>query len=168
MHLVSAAEIERLYPVSGYDDPHADELGHVPYTPEFFAALGTMIARKLHARTNRYKVIALDCDETLWDGVANPVAVRHLKEMSRGARLVIYETGNHKSAVGTATVVSVDATDPRKPLVKIEAGKAIAKPKSLAEIKADKRFKDSPLVRIGRLSVVPLTKEQYQVLTGSG
>jgi FkbH-like protein len=69
VHLVSAAEIDRLYPVSGYDDPHADELGHVPYTPEFFAALGTMIARKLHARTNRYKLIALDCDETLWDGV---------------------------------------------------------------------------------------------------
>ena len=69
VHLVSAAEIERLYPVSGYDDPHADELGHVPYTPEFFAALGTMIARLLHARTNRHKVIALDCDETLWGGV---------------------------------------------------------------------------------------------------
>ena len=79
VHLVSAAEIERLYPVSGYDDPHADELGHVPYTPEFFAALGTMIARKLHARTNRYKVIALDCDETLWDGVCGedgPLGVR--------------------------------------------------------------------------------------------
>jgi FkbH-like protein len=79
VHLVSAAEIERLYPVSGYDDPHADELGHVPYTPEFFAALGTMIARKIHARTNRYKVIALDCDETLWDGVCGedgPLGVR--------------------------------------------------------------------------------------------
>jgi FkbH-like protein len=79
VRLVSAAEIERLYPVPGYDDPHADELGHVPYTPEFFAALGTMIARKLHARTNRYKVIALDCDETLWDGVCGedgPLGVR--------------------------------------------------------------------------------------------
>ena len=69
VHLVSAGEIQRLYPVSNYDDPHADELGHVPYTPEFFAALGTMIARKVHARTNHSKVIALDCDETLWDGV---------------------------------------------------------------------------------------------------
>jgi FkbH-like protein len=79
LHLVNTAEIERLYPVSGYDDPHADELGHVPYTPEFFAALGTMIARKLHARTNRHKVIALDCDETLWDGVCGedgPLGVR--------------------------------------------------------------------------------------------
>ena len=79
VHLVNASDIERLYRVSGYDDPHADELGHVPYTPEFFAALGTIIARKIHARTNRYKVIALDCDETLWDGVCGedgPLGVR--------------------------------------------------------------------------------------------
>jgi len=70
VHLVTAAELRRFYPVSDYDDPHADELGHVPYTPEFFAALGTMIARKLYAaRTSRFKVIALDCDETLWSGV---------------------------------------------------------------------------------------------------
>ena len=70
VRLMTAGEIARLYPVPEYDDPHADELGHVPYTPEFFAVLGTLIARKLHAaRTNRYKVIALDCDETLWSGV---------------------------------------------------------------------------------------------------
>jgi len=70
VHLVTAGELARLYPVSEYDDPHADELGHVPYTPEFFAALGTVIARKLYAaRTSRHKVIALDCDETLWSGV---------------------------------------------------------------------------------------------------
>ena len=70
VHLVSSAEMERLYPVGNYYDPHADELGHVPYTPEQFAALGTMIARKLHAvRAGRYKVIALDCDETMWQGV---------------------------------------------------------------------------------------------------
>ncbi len=70
VHLVTAAEVERLYPVAKYDDPHADELGHVPYTPEFFAALGTLLARKLHAAVvSRYKVIALDCDETLWEGV---------------------------------------------------------------------------------------------------
>lgn len=70
VHLVTSGEIERLYPVPVYYDPHADELGHVPYTPEFFAALGTMIARQLHAnKTSRHKVIALDCDETLWRGV---------------------------------------------------------------------------------------------------
>jgi FkbH-like protein len=70
VHLATTGEIQRLYPVATYYDPHADELGHVPYTPEFFAALGTVIARQLHAhRTSRYKVIALDCDETLWRGV---------------------------------------------------------------------------------------------------
>lgn len=103
---------------------------------------------------------------TEWDGVSNPVAVRNLREMKPGARLVIYHTGDEKSAVGTATVVSVDTKDPKKPVVKIQAGKALAKPVTLEEVKKEKIFKDSPLVRIGRLSVVPLTKEQYVFLTG--
>ena len=60
---------------------------------------------------------------TVWDGVANPVALRHLREMKPGDRLVIYETGEHKSAVGTASVVSVDASDPKNPQVKIKVGK---------------------------------------------
>src|ERR1700675_1412235 len=103
---------------------------------------------------------------TEWEGVSNPAAVKNLREMSPGARLIIYETGARKSAVGTATVVSVDASDPKNPKVKIKAGKAIAKPVSLEEIKANKRFKDSPLVRMGRLSVVPLTKEQHEFFSG--
>ena len=104
---------------------------------------------------------------TTWDGVSNPVAVRHLREMSPGARLIIYETAERRCVVGTATVVSVDASDPKKPVVTIKAGKPLANQITLAQIKADKRFADSPLVRQGRLSVVPLTKEQYKVLTGS-
>jgi predicted RNA-binding protein with PUA-like domain len=103
---------------------------------------------------------------TIWDGVSNPVALKHLRGMKPGERLVIYETGDHKSAVGTATVASVDASDMRNPRVKIKAGKPLAKPVTLAEVKADKRFADSPLVRQGRLSVVPLSKEQYGFLTG--
>lgn len=103
--------------------------------------------------------------ETVWDGVSNPVAVRHLREMEPGAKLVIYETGDTKSAVGTASVVSVSATDPKNPKVKVKAGKAV-KPVTLAEIKANKLFADSPLVRMGRLSVVPLTAAQYKALTG--
>jgi predicted RNA-binding protein with PUA-like domain len=104
---------------------------------------------------------------TVWDGVSNPVAVRNLREMTAGARLVIYETADRKCVAGTATVVSVDASDPKKPLVTIKAGKPLAKEITLVQIKADKRFADSPLVRQGRLSVVPLTKEQYKALTGS-
>jgi len=103
---------------------------------------------------------------TLWDGVSNPAAVKNLREMAPGARLVIYETGDRKSAVGTATVVSVDASNPRDPKVKVKAGKPISKPLTLAEIKAHASFKDSPLVRQGRLSVVPLTVVQYKLLTG--
>jgi len=103
---------------------------------------------------------------TVWDGVSNPTAVKNLREMTPGARLIIYETGDRKSAVGTATVVSVDASDPRNPKVKIKAGKAIAKPVTLAEIKSHKLFADSALVRIGRLSVVPLTSAQYKFLIG--
>jgi predicted RNA-binding protein with PUA-like domain len=102
---------------------------------------------------------------TVWDGVSNPVALRNLGQMKPGVRLVIYETGDRKSAVGTASVVSVDLSNPKSPAVEIEAGKSLTKPITLAEIKANKLFADSPLVRQGRLSVVPLTPEQYKFFT---
>ena len=100
---------------------------------------------------------------TVWDGVSNPVALKFLRGMKAGERLLIYHTGEEKSVVGTAKVVTSDASDPKSPQVKIEAGKAL-KPVTLAEIKSNKLFADSPLVRQGRLSVVPLTPEQYQAL----
>ena len=103
---------------------------------------------------------------TVWDGVTNPVAVRHLREMKPGDRLVIYHTGDEKSAVGTASVMSVDASDAKTPLVKIKVGKALGKAVTLAEVKANKLFADSPLVRQGRLSVVPLSAAQFKFLTG--
>ena len=102
---------------------------------------------------------------TIWDGVTNPAAVKHLCEMKPGERLVVYHTGDEKSAVGTATVVSVDPSDAKPPKVKIKVGKALAKPVTLAEVKANKLFADSPLVRQGRLSVVPLTDAQYKFVT---
>jgi predicted RNA-binding protein with PUA-like domain len=103
---------------------------------------------------------------TIWDGVSNPVALKNLRAMKPGERLVIYHTGDEKSAVGTATVVSVDASDARNPQVKIKAGAAIAKPVTLADAKASDVFSGSPLVRQGRLSVVPLNSAQYKFLTG--
>ena len=122
----------------------------------------------LKTEPSEYSFADLSRDSvTLWDGVSNPVALKNLREMQPGARLVIYETGTCKSAVGTASVVSVDVSNPKNPAVKIKAGKALAKQISLAQIKGDKLFADSPLVRQGRLSVVPLTKEQYKFLTGS-
>jgi predicted RNA-binding protein with PUA-like domain len=103
---------------------------------------------------------------TVWDGVSNPVAVKNLARMKPGERLVIYHTGDEKRAVGTATVVSVDASDARNPRVTIKAAKANAKPVTLADAKANDIFADSPLVRQGRLSVVPLNEKQYKFLTG--
>src|SRR5215467_12991428 len=103
---------------------------------------------------------------TIWDGVTNPVAVRNLRGMKKGDKLVIYHTGDEKSAVGTAAVESVDATDPKVPKVRIKAGKLISHAVTLAEIKVSKLFADSALVRQGRLSVVPLSKEQYEWITG--
>jgi predicted RNA-binding protein with PUA-like domain len=104
--------------------------------------------------------------ETQWDGVANATAVMHMRAMKTGDPLVIYETGNVKSAVGTATVVSANAKDPKSPVVKIRAGKPLAKVISLEEIKKEMIFKESALIKIGRLSVVPLTAEQYAFLVG--
>ncbi|MGB7750086.1 MAG: EVE domain-containing protein [Candidatus Acidiferrales bacterium] len=122
----------------------------------------------LKTEPSEYSFADLQRDkQTVWDGVTNPAAVKNLREMQPGAKLVIYETGDIRSAVGTATVESVNASDPKNPRVKIAAGKSIAHPVSLAEIKANKLFAGSPLVRQGRLSVVPLTSEQYQALANS-
>ena len=121
----------------------------------------------LKTEPTEYSFADLQRDKvTVWDGVSNPTAVKNLREMTPCARLIIYETGDRKCAIGTATVVSVDASNPKNPQVKIKAGKALANPISLAQIKSNKLFSDSPLVRIGRLSVVPLTAAQYKALTG--
>jgi FkbH-like protein len=70
VHLITPCELLGLYPVAQTEDPHANEIGHLPYTPEFFAAMATAVARKIHAIANPgYKVVALDCDDTLWAGI---------------------------------------------------------------------------------------------------
>lgn len=121
----------------------------------------------LKTEPSEYAFADLQHDGTTeWDGVSNPVAVKHLREMTAGAQLVIYETGERKSAVGLASAVSVDAGNPKNPVVKIKATRALARPVALSEIKANRTFADSPLVRQGRLSVVPLTKAQYDYLVG--
>jgi len=100
--------------------------------------------------------------ETTWDGVTNPTAVKNLREMKAGAKWIFYHTGDERTAVGTGTVVSVDASDPKVPFVRVKAGKRLKHPKTLDAIKAEKLFAKSPLLTIGRLSVVPLTKEQWE------
>ncbi len=120
----------------------------------------------LKTEPSEYSFADLERDRaTVWDGVSNPVALRNLRAMQKGDRLIVYHTGEEKRAVGTATVVSADGSDPKNPRVKIEAGKPVPRPMTLAEIKASKIFADSPLIRQGRLSVVPLSEAQYRLLT---
>ena len=122
----------------------------------------------LKTEPSAYSFADLQRDKTtIWDGVSNPVALKHLRAMKPGERLVIYHTGDEKSAVGTATVQSVDTSDAKNPRVRIKAGQANPKPVTLAEAKANKLFAESPLARQGRLSVVPVTEAQYKFLTGA-
>ena len=104
---------------------------------------------------------------TVWAGVRNPVAQRNLREMKKGDRVFFYHTGKEKAVVGTATVSKTAYPDPKDDklvVVEIAAGKPLKRPVTLAEIKADKRFKDMPLVRIARLSVQPVTDDQWEMI----
>ena len=107
---------------------------------------------------------------TRWDGVTNPVALRNLRAMKEGDRVVVYHTGEEKAAVGLAEVTREAYADPknaRLPVVDLTPRGRLPRPFTLAEMKALPAFADSPLVRQGRLSVVPLTAEQMRAITGS-
>ncbi len=118
----------------------------------------------LKTEPSEYSFADLERDQsTVWDGVSNPVALKNLRAMTPGDKLIIYHTGDEKRTMGTASVVAVDNGDPRNPRVTIRAGKKL-NPTTLAEIKANKLFGDSPLLRQGRLSVVPLSEAQYKFL----
>jgi len=118
----------------------------------------------LKTEPSEYSFADLERDRsTVWDGVSNPVALKNLRAMKPGEQLVIYHTGDEKRTTGTAAVVSVDNNDPKTPRVTIRAGKKL-NPTTLTEIKANKLFGDSPLLRQGRLSVVPLSEAQYKFL----
>lgn len=108
---------------------------------------------------------------TVWAGVKNPVAQRNLREMKKGDRVFFYHTGKEKAIVGTATVAATATPDPkdktgRLVVVELAAGKPLKRPVTLAEIKADKRFATMPLVRIARLSVQPVTDDQWEWIEG--
>jgi predicted RNA-binding protein with PUA-like domain len=103
---------------------------------------------------------------TIWAGVKNPVAQRNLREMKKGDRVFFYHTGKDKAIIGTATVSKTAYPDPKDKtgklvVVELAAGKALKRPVTLAEIKADKRFASMPLVRIARLSVQPVTDDEW-------
>jgi predicted RNA-binding protein with PUA-like domain len=105
--------------------------------------------------------------QTRWDGVANPVAVKHLRSMRAGDRAFIYHTGNAKAIVGLARIVSDGYDDPndhRLAVVDVQFEREVGAPVTLAAIKADPAFKDLALVRQGRLSVVPVSPPQWERL----
>jgi len=105
--------------------------------------------------------------ETTWDGISNNTALLNLRSMKKGEKLVIYHSNVGKEVVGTASVVSVDASDPKNPLVRIKPGKRLSHPRTLADMRNASVFKDSILFRQFRLSVVPLTDAQYDWIIGS-
>jgi predicted RNA-binding protein with PUA-like domain len=106
---------------------------------------------------------------TVWAGVKNPVAQRNLKEMKKGDRVFFYHTGKDKAIVGTATVSKTAYPDPKDKagslvVVELAAGKPLKRAVTLKEVKADKRFATMPLVRIARLSVQPVTDEEWDLI----
>ena len=108
---------------------------------------------------------------TRWDGVRNATALQHIREMHPGDRVVIYHSGDDRAAVGLARVTTEpyadpEAGDPRWAVVDVQAAGRLPRPVPLAQLKADPSFAESPLVRISRLSVVPLTEDQFQIITG--
>jgi predicted RNA-binding protein with PUA-like domain len=104
-----------------------------------------------------------------WDGVSNPVALKHLRAMRKGDEAFVYHTGDEKAIVGIAKLVSDPYSDPKladlkRVVVDLEAVRALPKPIPLAAVKADQRFADLPLVRISRLSVMPIPAAQWSAL----
>jgi predicted RNA-binding protein with PUA-like domain len=121
----------------------------------------------LKTEPSEYSFAQLQKDKsTVWDGVTNPVALKNIRAMKPGDQLIIYHTGDERQAVGTASVISVDSADPKAPVLKIKAGRELPTRTSLTEIKTNSAFQDSPLVKQGRLSVVPLTEPQFRILAG--
>jgi predicted RNA-binding protein with PUA-like domain len=120
----------------------------------------------LKTEPNKYSFDDLERDgETTWDGISNNQALLYLRGMKKGEKLVIYHSNIGKAAIGTAKVVSVDASDPKNPNVRIAPVKRLKREKPLAEIREAGVFHGSLLFRQFRLSVVPLTDEQYTWLT---
>ena len=103
---------------------------------------------------------------TTWSGVRNPVAQRHLHAVKKGDRIFYYHTGDEKAIVGVAKATSNAYADPddasgRMAVVDVAPVRKLKRPVTLKEIKADPAFKTFPLVRISRLSVMPVSDEEW-------
>jgi len=110
---------------------------------------------------------------TVWDGVRNNLALKHLREMKRGDRVLVYHSGEEKAVVGLAEVAAEAYPDPKQNdpklvVVDLKAAGRLPRPVPLAEIKQEPAFADLALVRIGRLSVAPASAEQFKRLLKMG
>ena len=108
---------------------------------------------------------------TVWDGVKNNLALKNLKGIKKGDQILIYHTGDEKAAVGAARALSDAYPDPSKKdpkllVVEIEAGEALPRPMTLTELKANSKLKSFDLVRLPRLSIMPVSEEQWEIIEG--
>jgi predicted RNA-binding protein with PUA-like domain len=111
--------------------------------------------------------------KTTWDGVRNPLALRHLRAAKKGDSVFIYHSGEQKAIVGEAEIIKEAYLDPKKKdpklfVVDIQFVKRVKRPVTLSEVKARKEFADFPLVRMSRLSVMPVTDAQWKSLSKMG
>ena len=112
--------------------------------------------------------------QTVWSGVKNPLAQKHLRSVKKGDRIFYYHTGDEKSVVGIARALGDAYADPKdktgkQSVVDVAPVKKLAQPVTLASIKADAAFKSFPLVRISRLSVMPVSDDEWEgILAKSG
>ena len=129
--------------------------------------MGTFL---LKTEPSTYSFADLQRDRrTVWDGVSNPVALKHLATIRKGDTVVVYHTGDEKQAVGLAVAVSDAYPDPKlkdlkRPVVDLAADKLLPEPVPLAGVKADPELKTSDLARLPRLSVMPLSEAQFRRL----
>lgn len=124
----------------------------------------------LKTEPSTYAYDSLEQDgRTVWDGVGNAVALKHLRNMAVGDEALIYHTGKEKQVVGIAKVTKAAYPDPAKDdpklvVVDLKPVRRVAKPTTLARVKSDKRFEGWELVRLPRLSVMPVTAERFKLL----
>ena len=107
--------------------------------------------------------------KTIWDGVANNLALKNLKDIKKGELILIYHTGDERQAVGVARALGGAYPDPSKKdlkalVVDIEAVKPLPRPVTLAEVKANKKLANFDLVRLGRLSIMKVSDEQWKMI----
>ncbi|MBI4470760.1 MAG: EVE domain-containing protein [Acidobacteria bacterium] len=108
---------------------------------------------------------------TVWDGVANNLALQNLRSIHRGDLAFIYHTGEERTVVGVAEVISDPYPDPRQDdsklvVIDIKSKHPLSRGVTLAELKAHRGLKDFDLIRLPRLSVVPVTDEQWEIILG--